>query len=330
MKIHHKIAFLATLGLILNGCAPSPTFLNPASLIAGHEAALYKDILFESILIFVLVIGALIWILIRDRSRGENKLLPPQIYGKMMFIVVPVLVIVFLDGVDFVWMAQTMRAVAAPAAVTQDINVHVIGHRWWWEYEYSDLGIRTANELHIPVGGTVQITLDSVDVIHSFWVPQLSGKIDVIPGQTNHMWITADQIGVFTGQCTEFCGTEHALMRLEVVVDTQADFDTWVANQQKPAPEPQTEDEKDGYKLVTTLCASCHSLNPAEAEFKTGPNLAHLLSRSTFAGATYELTEENIRLWLKDTQSMKPGNDMALKLTPQEIDHIMAYLKLLK
>lgn len=330
MKMHHKIAFFGTLGLILSGCAPTPTFLNPASLIAGHEAALYKDILFESILIFVLVIGALIWILIRDRSRGEDKTMAPQIYGKMAFIVIPVLIIVLLDGMDFVWMAQTMRAVAAPVSATQDINVHVIGHRWWWEFDYSDLGIRTANELHIPVGGTVQITLDSVDVIHSFWAPQLSGKTDVIPGQTNHMWITADQTGVFTGQCAEFCGTEHALMRLKVVVDSQADFDAWVANQQKPAPEPQTEDEKDGYKLVSSLCASCHSLNPAEPGFKTGPNLTHLFSRSTFAGSIYDLTDENIRLWLKDTQSMKPGNDMILKLAPQEIDHIVAYLKLLK
>ena len=330
MKIHHKIAFLVFLGLVLSSCAPSPTFLNPSSLIAGHEADLYKDILTESIIIFVLVIGALVWVLVRDRSRGENKLIPPQIYGKMIFIVIPVLVIVFLDGVDFVWMAQTMRAVAAPVAVTQDINVHVIGHRWWWEYEYSDLGIRTANELHIPVGGTVQITLDSVDVIHSFWVPQLSGKTDVIPGQTNHMWITADKVGVFTGQCTEFCGTEHALMRLKVIVDSQADFKAWVANQQKTAAEPQTADEKAGYKVVTSLCASCHSLNPAEPEFKTGPNLTHLLSRSSFAGATFDLNEANIRRWLKDTQAMKPGNDMILKLAPQEIDQVVAYLKLLK
>lgn len=331
MKIFCKFALLFGLGLVLSGCAPSPTFMNPGSLIADHEANLYKDILIESILIFILVVGSLIWILIRDRNRGENnKIIAPQIYGKMAFIAVPVLMIVLLDGADFVWTAQTMRAVAAPAASTQDINVHVIGHRWWWEYDYSDLGIQTANELHIPVGATVQITLDSVDVIHSFWVPQLSGKTDVIPGQTNHMWITADQPGVFIGQCAEFCGTEHAMMRMDVVVDSQADFDAWVANQQKAAPEPQTEDEKAGYKLVTSLCASCHSLNPAEQDFKTGPNLTHLYSRSVFAGATYDLTEENIHKWLENTQAMKPGNDMELKLAPQEIEQVLAYLKLLK
>ena len=331
MKILHKITLLFGFGFFISGCAASPTFLSPASPIAAHEATLYKDILVESLSIFVLIIGVLVWILVRDRSRGENnKTLPPQLYGKMALIAIPVLMIILLDGVDFVWMARTMRAVAAPVVSAQDVNVQVIGHRWWWEFDYPDLGIKTANELHIPVGATVQITLDSVDVIHSFWVPQLSGKTDAIPGQTNHMWITADQAGVFTGQCAEFCGTEHAMMRVHVVVDSQSDFDAWVADQQKPAPEPQTQDEQDGYKLVTSLCASCHSLRPTEPGFKTGPNLTHLFSRTVFAGASYDLTEENLRRWLANTQPMKPGNDMGVKLTPQEIDQILAYLRLLK
>lgn len=331
MKIFRKFLLWFGFGLLLSGCAPSAgSFLNPASLISGHEAALYKDILIESILIFVLIIGALIWIIARDRHRDGSKIVVPQIYGKMAYVLIPVLVVVLLDGADFAWMAKTMRAVAAPLSSSADVNLHVIGHRWWWEFEYSDLKIKTANELHIPVGATVQITLDSVDVIHSFWIPQLSGKTDVIPGQTNHMWLTADEAGTYLGQCAEFCGTEHALMRIHVVVESQADFDAWVVNQQNPAPEPQTEDEKAGYKLVTSVCASCHSLNPSEPDFKTGPNLAHLFSRSTFAGATYDLTEENIHRWLGNTQPMKPGNDMDLKLSAQEIDQIMSYLKLLK
>lgn len=331
MKIHRKIAFLTGLvGSVLAGCAPSPTFLNPASLIAGHEAALYWEIFIETISIFILIIGAFIWIFIRDRDRGGKKIVPPQLYGKLAWALIPLLAIILLDGADFVAMAQTMFAVAPPAAVAQDIQLHIIGHRWWWEFDYQNQHIKTANELHIPLGATVQITLDSVDVIHSFWVPQLTGKTDVIPGQTNHMWITSDQVGEFLGQCTEFCGTEHALMRIKAIVQSQADFDAWVANQQKMAPQPQTAQEQAGYTLVTTLCASCHSLNPSEPEFKTGPNLAHLFSRSTFAGATYDLTEENIRLWLEDTQTMKPNNDMNLELAPEEINQLLAYLKLLK
>ncbi len=211
-----------------------------------------------------------------------------------------------------------------------DINVHVIGHRWWWEFDYTDLGIKTANELHIPEGGIVQLTLDSVDVIHSFWIPQLSGKTDVIPGQTNHMWITADRTGTFIGQCAEFCGLEHAMMRVHTVVDSPDDFSAWVANQQKAAAVPQTQDEQAGYTLVTTVCATCHSLNPDDPEPRVGPNLAHLFSRTTFAGAVYDLNQENLQSWLEDTQTMKPGNDMDLKMSSQEIDQLMAYLSLLK
>jgi len=330
MKIFHKCALLTWLGIVLSGCGPSPTFLNPASSIAEHEAKLYNNILIMALVVFVLVEICLIWILIRDRNPKGDNTPPKQIYGnsklEITWTVIPVLLTVIL----FVMTVQTMQSVAAPAASANDINLHVIGHRWWWEFDYTNLGIKTANELHIPVGATVQITLDSVDVIHSFWVPQLSGKTDVVPGQTNHMWLTADQTGVFIGQCAEFCGLEHALMRIKVFVDSQDDFNAWVSNQQKPAVQPQTAEEQAGFEDVSGVCASCHSLNPAESENKVGPNLAHLFSRSTFAGATYDLTEENLRGWLHDTQLMKPGNIMSIKLAPEEIDRILAYLKLLK
>jgi cytochrome c oxidase subunit 2 len=320
---------VAALVLVSAGCAPSPTFLDPASSIAAHQAALYTDILMMALGVFVIVASCLVWILVRDRIRkGDNK--PPrQVFGNMRLEIVWTVIPVLLTMVLFAMTVQTMRSVAAPAASATDINLHVIGHRWWWEFDYSDLGIKTANELHIPVGAAVQITLDSVDVIHSFWVPQLSGKTDAIPGQTNHMWLTADRTGEFVGQCAEFCGLEHALMRVKVVVDSQSDFQAWVANQQQMAAQPQTEDERAGFESVSTVCATCHSLDPADPRVLVGPNLAHLFSRSTFAGATYDLTPENIRSWLENTQTMKPGNDMDLKLTAKEIDQIMSYMLLL-
>jgi len=331
MKICHKIAFLTGLGLVLSGCVPSPTFLNPASSISAHEANLYNIILIMALVVFVLVEICLVWILIRDRKqKGDDDKPPKQIYANTKLEITWTVIPVLLTGVLFAMTFQTMNRVAAPAASATDINVHVIGHQWWWEFVYTDLGFKTANELHIPVGTTVQITLDSIDVIHSFSIPQLSGKTDAVPGQTNHMWLTADQTGVFLGQCAEFCGIEHALMRIKVFVDSQDDFNAWVSNQQKPAAQPQTEEEQEGFKQVTSVCASCHSLNPEEPEKKVGPNLAHLFSRSTFAGATYDLTEDNLRNWLHNTQPMKPGNIMNLKLTPDEIEHILAYLKLLK
>ena len=248
MKILRRNTWLIAIGLLLSGCTTtSPTFLNPNSMISTKEVALYRFVLVEAAFFFVVIIAALLWILIRYRRSGNDKSLAPQIHGKVAWALIPVMLILVFDGGDFYEMVKTMNAVAAPPAATHDINLHVIGHRWWWEFDYPDLGFKTANELHIPVGANVKITLSSVDVIHSFWVPQLSGKTDVIPGQINHMWLTSDQVGTFLGQCSEFCGTEHALMRIKVIVQSQADFDAWVANQQQSAPQPQTADEIAGY-----------------------------------------------------------------------------------
>jgi cytochrome c oxidase subunit 2 len=331
MKFDIKRWVVLGVSLLLGGCAPYPTFLDPASPIAGHEASLYRIILIMALVVFVLVEGAIILILIRDRGRKGDNTLPKQVYGntklEVTWTAIPILLVIAL----FVMTVQTMHAVAAPAPEKSDLNVQVTGHQWWWEFSYPDLGITTANELHIPLGGTVQITLASVDVIHSFWVPQLSGKTDVIPGQTNHMWLKGEKIGVYHGQCAEFCGTNHANMRFKVIVESQADFNTWAASQQKDAPQPQTDAEKQGYKMITTgICSNCHTLNGTDAKGTIGPNLTHLFSRTSFAGSTFDLNQSNLRSWLQDTQAMKPGNDMVVKLKPDEIDALIAYLTQLK
>ena len=326
-----KLGILVGLAVLLSACQPSPAFISSTSPIPSHETELYIEVLIEAAVIFVIITGALIWILIRNRHKLGDNSLPRQIYGRASWFIIPVFLIVAVDGFDFVLMVQTMNKVRAPAAASSDINLQVVGHRWWWEFDYTDLGIATANELHIPVGTTVQVDLKSVDVIHSFWVPQLSGKTDVIPGQHNTMWLRGDQVGEFLGQCAEFCGTEHALMRFKVIVESQTDFDAWVANQQKPAYQPQTDDERAGYKEVTGACAACHSIDPSEMNTdKVGPNLTHLFSRTTFAGGTFELNEENLRRWLSDTQTMKPGNDMDIKVLPKTRDQIITYLLHLK
>jgi len=325
-----KLITVAGLAILLSACAPSPTFYTATAPIANSEAALYKEILVEAASIFVIVVGALVWILVQGRDKGDGKL-PQQIFGRTSLIILPVLAIVALDGLDFLLMLRTMNEVKAPPPDARDVNVQVVGHRWWWEFDYPELGIATANELHIPVGTAVQINLKSVDVIHSFWVPQISGKTDVIPGQNNTMWLKGDKVGQFLGQCAEFCGTQHAYMRFKVFVDSQEDFDAWVANQQKPAYQPQTEEEMAGYKTLTTTCAACHSLDPGEMNTdKVGPNLTHLFSRTIFAGGSFPLDDANLRAWLSDTQKMKPGNDMEISLLPKEIDNIIAYLVNLK
>lgn len=326
-----KYGVVVGLAIFLSACQPSPTFLNSASPISDHVANLYRIILIMALVVFVLVEGALIWIVIRDRKKADDQEPPTQIYGntrlEIIWTVIPILLVIAL----FIMTVQTVNAIAAPDSLKSDLNLRVVGHQWWWEFDYLDQGFATANELHIPVGTTVQIQLESKDVIHSFWVPQLSGKTDVIPGQHNTMWIKGDQVGEYLGQCAEFCGEEHALMRFKVIVDSQEDFDAWAANQQKAAYEPQTEDEKAGHKQITGVCAACHSIDPTEIDTtKVGPNLTHLFSRSTFAGGTFELNEKNLRSWLNDTQAMKPGNDMEITLSPQEIDQLVAYLTHLK
>jgi len=326
-----KYGILVGSVIVLSACEASPSFLNPASSIASHQASLFQISLIMALVVFVLVEAGLILILARDRAKPGDKGLPQIIHGntrlEIIWTAIPVLMIIAL----FVLTVQTVNAIAAPKALASDINVQVVGHRWWWEFDYPDLGIATANELHIPVGATVQISLESVDVIHSLWVPQLSGKTDVIPGQHNTMWLTSDQVGEFLGQCAEFCGTEHALMRFKVIVDSKDDFAAWVANQQMPAYQPQTEDEKAGYEELTGACGACHSLNSAEVNTnKIGPNLAHLFSRTTFAGGAFDLNEENLRDWLEDTQAMKPGNDMDVKILPKTREQVIAFLLNLK
>ncbi|MGA9532647.1 MAG: cytochrome c oxidase subunit II [Anaerolineales bacterium] len=324
-------ALLALGGASLAGCAGSPTFMLPNSSISAHEANLFNILIYMSIVVFVFVEGWLVFNIIRYRRRDGDRTPPEQVHGNNTLEIVWTVIPILLVAVLFVLTVQTVNAVSPPAASSEDINVGVVGHRWWWEYDYPDYGFVTANEMHVPVGATVQIDVDSVDVIHSFWVPQLSGKVDAIPGQTNHLWFVADQVGEFYGQCSEYCGLNHANMRIKLVVDTQSDFDAWVKNQQVPPPEPQGDLATTGHNLIVNgICSNCHALGETQDEDLVGPNLNHLFSRSVFAGATYPLTEDNIRRWLTQNDDMKPGNDMAVNLTQDDVDALMAYLTTLR
>ncbi|HSB89129.1 MAG TPA: cytochrome c oxidase subunit II [Anaerolineales bacterium] len=345
-SVHRRSLVAAVLAAgLLAGCAGSPSFLEPSSMIASRQAALFRLLLVPSAAVFLLVEGWLIFNVVRFRRRSSDQGLAPQVHGhpalEITWTVLPILLVTAL----FVLTVGTINAIAAPAGSPQDIRVHVIGHRWWWEFEYPDLHILTANELHVPANAVVQIQVDSVDVIHSFWVPQLSGKVDAIPGQTNELWFRADQPGEYYGQCSEYCGLNHANMRVTVIVDTPQDFDAWVENQQAPPPQPDGELAQKGHDLITQgICSNCHILglevpdeshqpSPAEAagvRSHVGPNLNHLLSRSMIAGETIELTEANLASWLTQNQVMKPGNDMVVNLTDEDVAALMAYLKTLK
>ena len=334
-KVRNSLRLITLVGgtaVFLAGCSGTRAFLNPASSVTVQESNLYRIVLYLSLGMFLLVVGLLLFNLIRFRQKPGDTAEPKQRYGDMRLEVLwtlgPILLVMLVFGLAFL----TMQAVAAPAAQSSDLQVRVIGHQWWFEYQYPDLGITTANELHVPVGRTVQLTLTSVDVIHSWWVPQLSGKVDVFPGFDNHLWFKADQTGAFDGQCSEFCGLNHAKMRIKVVVQDASDFAAWVGNQQQPPSVPQTTLQQQGHDLIVTgICSNCHTLGQNQSANAIGPNLTHLMSRSVFAGAAYDLTPDNLRQWLTDNELMKPGNDMSsVKLTSNQVDALMAYLSTLK
>lgn len=317
--------------ILLAGCQASPTFLKPFSSVSDKQANLYWTIFYMALLVFVLVWAVLIINIVRFRRRSNQTGQPVQKYGnwrlEVVWTALPVLLVLIL----FVLTVSTLNATAAPKAAAGDVNIHVIGHQWWWEFQYPDQGFTTANEMHVPSGATVHLTLDSVDVIHSFWVPQLSGKIDVIPGQTNTLWFNADQQGVYDGQCSEFCGTNHANMRIKVIVQPEAEYTAWVSGQQAPPYQPANDLEQKGYTIITAgICSECHQLGDNQPKKPIAPNLSHLMSRSVFAGATFPLNEQNLRSWITNNQAMKPGNDMLITVKPGDVDAILAYLLKLK
>ena len=327
-----RILLVLAVAALLTGCTVAPAIFNPAGPIAADEAHLFTTILWMSLPIFLIVDVGIIVILIRNHQRKGDTTEPRQVHSntrlEVIWTVIPILLVITI----FVLTVVTMRAVAAPQPAAGDVNVTVVGHRWWWEFDYPDLGIVTANELHIPANARVQITLKSVDVIHSFWVPELSGKTDVIPGQENHMWLTSPKPGTYQGQCAEFCGTQHANMRFRVIVDTQGDFNAWAsAQQQNPAP-PTDALAQQGEKLVVNgVCVGCHTINGTNAKGTVGPNLTHLFSRKTFAGGIAELNDQNLTAWLENPGNLKPGNNMQnVHVAPENIPAILAFLHTLQ
>jgi cytochrome c oxidase subunit 2 len=282
--------------------------------------------------IFVVVAGLTVFAIVRFRRRpGQADREPPQVYGstriELAWTVVPLLIVVvlFLVTTRYIWGIE--RRTPPPGA----LEVTVVGHQWWWEIRYPELGIVTANELHVPVASVPTfITLESADVIHSFWVPQLSGKMDVIPGRVNRVWIEPLAAGVYLGQCAEYCGLEHALMLLRVVVHPREAFDRWVADQQAPARDDPA--GRRGRDLFASLaCINCHTIRGTPANGVFGPDLTHLMSRQSIGAGAAANTPDELRAWVDDPSSRKPGALMpAMKLSPAEVDHLVRYLVTLR
>ncbi len=319
--------------------APTSIFA-PAATPAHSIFDLSLLVLAVAIAIFLIVAGLLVYALIRFRHRPEDSNREPaQVYGsnqiELSWTVIPILIVVML------FLATTRiilgtQAIPRPASA---MDVTVIGHQFWWEYRYPKLGIVTANELHVPVSDPAHptpayLSLMSADVVHSFWVPRLAGKTDLIPNRVNTMWIDPRTSGIYLGQCAQYCGVEHAKMLIRVYAQSPGDFAAWVREQQKPARQDFASNAAaaEGETVfMRNACIDCHTIAGTVATGRFGPDLTHLASRDTIGSGAIENTPENLKKWIDDPDSMKPGCLMpAMHLNDRDLNAVTAYLAALR
>ena len=353
--------WLPVLGLIylvvlLIACTPEhpQSTFEAAGPVAKSQLNLFWILFWMSLAIFIVVVGALLFTLFRFREKPGTAL-PFQTHGnrklEIAWTVAPSLLLIALAVIT----VQTLFALDSPSQ-DDPLQVEVIAHQWWFEFYYPEYNVTTANEVNVPVGRDVAFKVDSRDVIHSFWVPKLRGKIDIIPNVTNNTWFSASEPGLYYGQCAEFCGIAHAFMKFRVVAQHEDEFLEWVAGQQAPARFATEGLASEGSLVFNTKgCITCHTVagpdsaamrDSRTASFLGGqnlvhaPNLAHFASRGSFAGSMFENTDENLAAWLRDPEGVKPGNRMArladafnnpdMALSESDIEALVAYLQSLQ
>jgi cytochrome c oxidase subunit 2 len=295
---------------------------------AIYDLGIVAGIVF--LLIYVVVAGAIVYAILRFRARaGEAD--PKQIAGnkevETAWTIIPFLIVIFL----FVVTLKAMNRADPPPAPSPDLVV--TGHQFWWQADYPASGVTTANEIHIPTGKPLCVRLESKDVLHEFWVPKLARKMTTVPGQPNHIWLQADKPGTYIGQCSEFCGTQHAWMRIVVVAHEPAQFEEWQQAQLRPAQVPVDGAGTRGLEIFrTSTCINCHAINGVPgANSRVAPDLTHVGSRQQLAAGIVENTPENMRRWVKNPQAIKPGALMPdFYLDDQQIDQLADYLSSLR
>ena len=318
--------------LALTACSgPFPqSALAPRSDFSSDVDGLFWNIFWWAVVVFLIVETLLVVAIARYRVRPGGRA-PKPVHGhtalEIGWTLAPALILVFIA-------VPTMRTIFATAGAAPEgaLRVEVIGHQWWWEYRYPTLGIGAANELHLPVQTPIAIEMTSADVIHSFWVPRLAGKRDLIQGRTNRLAFRADSAGEYWGQCAEFCGASHANMRLRVVVQSDSEFQAWVEQQRAaPAVPPRGSLAEKGQQIFRrSACIGCHTI-AGVASAKVGPDLSHVGGRGTIAGALFPNTTASLQRWIRNAPSLKPGALMPPQnLAGEDLDAVVAYLQSLK
>ena len=314
----------------------NPNIFRPQSTPANSILHLSQLVLAITAVIFLVVFSLLVYAVAKFRKRAnDDGREPPQVYGsnqvELAWTVIPTLIVLVL----FLATARVIHSIQDAPQPAGAIEVIAIGHQFWWEFRYPALGVVTANELHVPVSIPANstptfLTLLSADTDHSFWMPRLAGKTDLIPNHPNHTWIDPQQTGVYLGQCAQYCGVQHAKMLLRVYVDSPEQFNQWVEEQRKPALNNETVAE--GRRIFeTTACVNCHAISGTVADGRFGPDLTHLMSRDTIASGAASNNRENLRVWIQSPDSIKPGSLMpAMQLTDHDLDALTAYLVTLR
>jgi len=342
-KVAGIAVFLVGLLLVASLCfaAPAnpsqvPNIFAPQSTPADSIFHLSLLVLIITAAIFLTVFSLLAYAVTKYRKRdGDDGREPPQVYGsnqvELAWTVIPVLIVMVL----FLATARVIHSIQDAPKPPGAIEVIAIGHQFWWEFRYPELGVVTANELHVPVSDPAHpsptfLTLLSADTDHSFWVPRLAGKTDLIPNRDNHTWIDPHDTGLFLGQCAQYCGTQHAKMLLRVYVDSKEQFDQWVQAEKKPAVTASS--AEDGRRVFESVaCINCHAVQGTIATGRFGPDLTHLMSRDTIAAGAAPNTTENLRTWVQNPDSIKPGSLMpAMQLDQKDLDALVAYLETLR
>ena len=300
--------------------------LTPGAPQARDISNLFVATLLIAAAIFGLVIGLLIYAIVRYRARPDQPD-PEPAFGRVPLEVAWTAAPAALLAVMFVITLVTMRS-TMPSNAQGGPDLVVVGHQWWWEVRYPHTGAVTANEIHLPIGRRLLVELDSGDVIHNFWLPELNGKMQMVPGQRNYIWLQADRPGVYGGACSEFCGVEHAWMRLRAVAEPPARFAAWQAAQVRAARPATGPDAVAGARLFLQLtCVSCHAIPGSGANARVGPDLSHLGSRATLGAGVLSNTPANLARWLRNPQEVKPGNHMPnLYLSDAQVRALTAYL----
>jgi cytochrome c oxidase subunit II len=316
--------------------AQMPNMFKPQATPAHDTFHLSLLVLAISAVIFIIVFSLLTYSVIKFRRRADDDgREPAPVYGsnqiELAWTVIPVLIVLVL----FLATARVIHAIQQASKPAGAIEVIAIGHQFWWEFRYPALGVVTANELHVPTSDSKHpmptfITLLSADTDHSFWVPRLAGKTDLIPNRDNHTWIDPSEAGVYVGQCAQYCGTQHAKMLLRVYAESPEQFQQWAQKQAKPAQ--VSEDVKEGRRVFeTTACINCHAISGTVADGRYGPDLTHLMSRETIASGAAPNTHENLQLWIENPNAIKPGALMpAMKLNERDLAAVTSYLETLR